>query len=91
MSVMLTTNVLTATTSEVERLFSRGRLILPHVRNRLSAQSMRAIICVGAWSAHGFIQAEDSRPIGLLEDVDNATDDYLMEEGWDRIQDDTAE
>ncbi|KJA19575.1 hypothetical protein HYPSUDRAFT_122396, partial [Hypholoma sublateritium FD-334 SS-4] len=38
-----------ATSVNVERTFSRGQLILPYVRNRLSAQSTHAQLCVGNW------------------------------------------
>jgi len=43
---------LVATTVEVERTFSQGCLVLPYiyVRNRLSSQSTRALMCVGNWS-----------------------------------------
>jgi hypothetical protein len=44
-----------ATSTEVERVFSRGRLLLPYVRNRLSAQSTRALLCLGYWSKAGFV------------------------------------
>ncbi|KAJ7933627.1 hypothetical protein B0H13DRAFT_1592206, partial [Mycena leptocephala] len=35
-----------ATSVDVERVFSRGRLLLSHVWNRLSAQSTRALMCL---------------------------------------------
>ncbi|KDR79571.1 hypothetical protein GALMADRAFT_47315, partial [Galerina marginata CBS 339.88] len=42
-----------ATSTDVERLFSRGRLILSHTRSRLSPQSTRALLCLGSWSLAG--------------------------------------
>lgn len=39
-----------ATSVDVERVFSKGRILLSHVRNRLSAQTTRAVLCVGSWS-----------------------------------------
>jgi len=39
-----------ATSVDVERTFSQGRLVLSHVRNRLSVQSTRALLCLGVWS-----------------------------------------
>lgn len=58
-----------ATSVDVERVFSRGRLILSHVRSRLSAQSTRALLCVGNWSKYGFIEDEDVKAIAELPDV----------------------
>jgi hypothetical protein len=48
-----------ATSTDVERVFSCGRLVLPHIRNRLSAQSTRAVLCLGAWSLMGFVKDSD--------------------------------
>ena len=39
-----TTFTLIATSIDVERLFSRGRLLLPHTRNGLSSRSTRALL-----------------------------------------------
>ncbi|KIP01061.1 hypothetical protein PHLGIDRAFT_38406, partial [Phlebiopsis gigantea 11061_1 CR5-6] len=39
-----------ATAVDVERFFSRGRILLSHIRNRLSATSTRALLLVGAWT-----------------------------------------
>ncbi|KIJ09043.1 hypothetical protein PAXINDRAFT_88030, partial [Paxillus involutus ATCC 200175] len=39
-----------ATSVDVEHIFSRGQLLLSHVRSRLSAQTTRAILCLGGWS-----------------------------------------
>ena len=47
---------LTATSVDVERVFSKGRLILSHVRNGLSVQSTRALMCIGAWSRMGLVK-----------------------------------
>ncbi|EIW52834.1 HAT dimerization, partial [Trametes versicolor FP-101664 SS1] len=44
-----------ATSVEVERIFSRGRLLLSHVRNRMTAESTRASICLGVWAQHGLV------------------------------------
>jgi hypothetical protein len=37
-----------ATSVDVEQVFSKGRLVLPHVQNRLSVQSTCALLCLGA-------------------------------------------
>ncbi|KIL64547.1 hypothetical protein M378DRAFT_48155, partial [Amanita muscaria Koide BX008] len=48
-----------ATSVDVERVFSKGRLVLSHVRNRLSAETMRAIMCLGAWTQANLITKKD--------------------------------
>ena len=45
--------------TDVEWVFSQGRIILTHVRNRLSSQSIRALICLGGWSLAGMVKDED--------------------------------
>ena len=63
-------------------MFSRGRLVLPHVRSRLAVESTRASLCVGLWSSQG-----------LVHDIDITNSlgtDEIREEGglsmdWDTI------
>jgi hypothetical protein len=59
-----------ATSVAVERIFSRGRLLLSYIRNRLSGESTRALLCLGAWSHMGFMDDEDLKAAAELEDVD---------------------
>ena len=40
----------------MERVFSQGRLLLPYVRNCLSSESMRALLCIGDWSWRGLLK-----------------------------------
>jgi len=40
----------TATSTDIEQVFSCGCLCLPHVQNQLNAKSTCAIICLRAWS-----------------------------------------
>lgn len=72
-----------ATTVDVERVFSRGRLVLPHVRNRLAVQSTRASLCVGIWSSLGLIEDSDIRKSVGKDDVVGEEDD--LPDGWDAI------
>ena len=69
---------------DVERVFSRGRLILPYVRNCLSAQSTRAQLCVRNWSLHGQIHDSDVLAASLLPDV-HGDEEEELEEDWDKI------
>ncbi|EPS92667.1 hypothetical protein FOMPIDRAFT_1104140, partial [Fomitopsis schrenkii] len=48
-----------ATSVDVERIFSRGRLLLPHVRNGMSARSVRALLCLGNWCLLGYVMDSD--------------------------------
>jgi len=34
---------------DVEQSFSRGRILISHLRNRLCASSIRALMCFGDW------------------------------------------
>jgi hypothetical protein len=58
-----------ASSVAVERLFSKGRLVLSHVRNRLSAESTRALLCLGAWSKLGYVDLDDLNAAAQLPDV----------------------
>ncbi|KIK33146.1 hypothetical protein CY34DRAFT_100124 [Suillus luteus UH-Slu-Lm8-n1] len=73
-----------ATSVDVEHIFSCGRLILSHVCNRLSAQSTRALLCVGFWSSMGFVKDNDVKAVATMADVEG--DDRVMEDGWDDIK-----
>ena len=74
-----------ATSVSVERVFSQGRILLNHVRNRLSAESTRALLCVGEWSALKLVADEDVLVATRQpEKADEETIDELIS-GWDRI------
>jgi hypothetical protein len=59
----------------VERVFSKGRLLLSHIRNRMSAHSTRALLCLGAWSKLGYVDLDDLNAAASLPDVG-------LEETW---------
>jgi len=70
-----------ATSIDVERLFSKGRLILSHVRNRLSAGSIRELLCLNNWSTQGLVKMEDLKAAVTLPEVldgDGADNDFDM-------------
>ncbi|KIY66191.1 hATC-domain-containing protein [Cylindrobasidium torrendii FP15055 ss-10] len=48
-----------ATSTAVERVFSRARRLISWERNRLSPQSTRATMCTGYWSLMGLVHDED--------------------------------
>ncbi len=72
--VLLTTFNL-ATSVYVERQFSRGRLLISSVRNRLSAQSIRELMCLGCWSRQGFVEDEDFKVVAQLPTVEEGEED----------------
>ncbi len=80
----------TASSVEVERAFSQGRLLITHVRNRLTGQTARALMCLGSWSLLGLIHSEDIDRVTRLAQVPeadgNKDGDVLMPEGYERIE-----
>ena len=68
---------------DVERVFSKGHLVLSHVRNQLSVESTHSLLCLGAWSKLGFINEADIKAITNLPDVKEGDKDYQDE--FDRV------
>jgi hypothetical protein len=58
-----------ATSVDVERVFSKGRLILSHVRNRLSVESMRAVMCLNNWITAGLVSQDDVEDAARLPEI----------------------
>jgi len=73
----------TATSVDVEHVFSKGRLVLSHVRNALSAQSTRALLCLGAWSRMGFVKDKDVMLAARLPEVEGC--EVELDTHWDCI------
>ena len=61
---------------DIERLFSKGRLILSHMCNQLSAGTTCELLCLNNWIEQGLVMPEDLKeaagdvPMVLL-DVEN--------------------
>jgi hypothetical protein len=72
-----------ATSVDVERVFSKGRLVLSHIRNRLTVASTRALMCLGAWSKLGLVRDADLLAAAALPDVMEDKDELNV--GWDYI------
>lgn len=64
-------DIVLATSVDVERVFSKGRLILSHVRNRLSVDTTRALMCLGNWSKQGQVSDDVLKAASKLPDVQN--------------------
>ena len=82
-SPLLNLIIPTATSVDVERVFSKGRLVLSHIRNKLSVQSTRTLMCLGAWSRMGLVKDKDVMAVVRLPAVDR--DETELDSGWDDI------
>ena len=65
-------------------MFSQGRLLLSHVRSRLSVQSTRALLCLGTWSTLDLIEKEDFR--AGLSRGEVCEEEKDLAEDWDAIR-----
>ncbi|KDR79625.1 hypothetical protein GALMADRAFT_63618, partial [Galerina marginata CBS 339.88] len=74
-----------ATSVDVEHMFSKGQILLSHVRNRLSVQSTRALMCLGAWSLIGYIKDSDVKAVTVLPDLKDSEEEEPLADDWDLI------
>jgi len=58
-----------ATSIDVERLFSKGQLILSHVRNQLSAGTTCELLCLNNWGTQGLVKMVDLVEVAKLPEV----------------------
>jgi hypothetical protein len=77
--------LLLATSVGVERTFSKGRLLLSHIRNRLSVQSTRALMCLGVWSLQGYVRDSDINEVTALEELVGEERMSELSADWDII------
>lgn len=73
-----------ATSVDVEWLFSQGHVLLSHIHNHLSSQSVQALICLGSWSWMGLVKDADLKKVVMMKDVVEGKD-HVLPEGWDVI------
>lgn len=66
-------------------MFSKGRILLSHVRNRLSVQSTRALLCLGAWSLMGYVKDSDVKAVTVLPDLKEGEKEEPLGDDWDLI------
>ena len=50
----------------------------------MSAQSTRALLCLGAWSKLGYVSLEDLNAAALLPDM--KPDEIWSDEEWDAVE-----
>ena len=74
----------TATSVDVEWLFSHGHLLLSHVHSQLSAESTRALLCLGTWRELNLVRDKDVKKVTELEDVEG-NEELELEDGWNHI------
>jgi len=74
-----------ATSVDVERTFSQGRLLISHIRNQPSVQSTRALLCLGVWSLMGHVKDKDWKAVTVLPEVGSDEELSDLEDDWDAI------
>jgi hypothetical protein len=79
-------SIFLATSVGVERVFSQGRLILSHVRSRLSVQSTRALMCLSGWSLLGYVKDSDVKAVTALAEVPRNQPEEDLASDWDAIE-----
>ena len=66
-------------------MFSQGRLLLSHVRSRLSVQSTRALLCLGVWSLLGYVKDSDVKAVVILPELRADKEEEELKLDWDTI------
>ena len=56
-----------------------------HIHNRLSAESTRALLCVGEWSRLGLVADEDVLAVTSTPEKDGEESIDELSKGWDCI------
>jgi hypothetical protein len=72
-----------ATSIDVERVFSQGRILMSHIQNCLSLQTAHALMCLGDWSLLGLVKDKDVFAVTVQPEVDGNEEELL--DGWDAI------
>jgi hypothetical protein len=67
----------------MEHVFSKGRILLSHIQNCLSMQSIHALMCLGNWSKLAYVRDQDILVVIMLPDVEGDEED--LQDGWDTI------
>ncbi|KIM50612.1 hypothetical protein SCLCIDRAFT_145047 [Scleroderma citrinum Foug A] len=60
-------------------------MVLPYLRNRLSTQSTRALLCLGQWSKIGLVKDDNLHKVTYGELELDGENDVELPEGWDKI------
>ena len=73
-------NIILTASVAVEHVFSKGHLLLSHIRNRMSAQSTCALLCLSTLNKLGYIEIYDLTAAASLLDV--GPDEIWLDEEW---------
>ena len=80
----LLTDICLATSVDVERTFSQGRLLLSHVQSCLSVQSTHALLCLGVWSLPmDYVKDDDVKSAAVLPELDGEEEE--LADDWDSL------
>lgn len=87
--MILIIELFSATSVDVEHVFSSSQLLLSYTWNWLSVQTTHSLMCLGEWSLLNFVHNDDLLNVtGLLEVPDKAGDEdgeVEMPIDWDKI------
>jgi hypothetical protein len=72
-----------ATSTDVEHVFIQGPILLSHVCNQLSLQSIRALMCLGSWSKLRLVKNNDILTVTC--EAEEEGDEEELQEGWDSV------
>ncbi|KAF7763751.1 hypothetical protein Agabi119p4_8288 [Agaricus bisporus var. burnettii] len=66
------------TSVDVERVFSKGRMVLSYLRNRLTPTTTRGLLCINEWSSKGLLPEKDMLEWirNVQEKVGESEDEY---------------
>ena len=84
-TTLLTFSLFIATSVDVERVFSHGRIVLSHLRSHLSVQSTRALMCLGVWSSLGYVKDSYIKAVIALPEVPTNQQEDQLVAGWDSV------
>ena len=82
--VKMWSTLCTGSSIDVERVFSQGCILLPHVRNCLSSELMRALLCIGDWSRHVLLKDVVIKTAAVLPDLGQY--EPPLSNDWDTIE-----
>jgi hypothetical protein len=67
-------------------VFSKGQILLSHLRNHLLVQSTQALMCLGTWSLMGYVWDGDVKSVTMLPELKEDKEEEPLKENWDLIQ-----
>ena len=59
--------------------------MLSHLRNWLSVQTTRMLMCLGAWSKLGFVEDSDVKAVTSLPNLNEDEEEEELPKDWDTM------